>query len=212
MAKRAWLMKTEPDAFSIDDLARVGIEPWTGVRNYMARNFMRDQMSVGDDVLFYHSSCEPPGVAGLARIERTGVVDETQFDPASKYYDEDSKRDEPRWICVDVAYVKTFPGLVPLEVLRRTEGLDDMVLLQRGSRLSVQPVSDDEYRIIVAMGETATPLPPTPPKKARPAAARPAPARKKAAAPARKAKPAAAPKKKPAAAPKKPTKPKPKKR
>jgi predicted RNA-binding protein with PUA-like domain len=202
MAKRAWLMKTEPDAFSIDDLARVGIEPWTGVRNYMARNFMRDQMSVGDDVLFYHSSCEPPGVAGLARIERTGVVDETQFDPASKYYDEDSKRDEPRWICVDVAYVKTFPGLVPLEVLRRTEGLEDMVLLQRGSRLSVQPVSDDEYRIIVAMGETATPLPSAPPKKkpAAPAKKKPAPAKMKPAAPA---------KKKPAAPAKKP---KPKKR
>jgi predicted RNA-binding protein with PUA-like domain len=206
MAKRAWLMKTEPDAFSIDDLARVGIEPWTGVRNYMARNFMRDQMSVGDDVLFYHSSCEPPGVAGLARIERTGVVDETQFDPASKYYDEDSKRDEPRWICVDVAYVKTFPGLVPLEVLRRTEGLGDMVLLQRGSRLSVQPVSPDEYAIIVAMGEVATPLPPAPPKKPaakkpaakkpaakKPAAKKPAPARKK-----------PAPAKKPA--PKKPAK------
>jgi predicted RNA-binding protein with PUA-like domain len=198
MAKRAWLMKTEPDAFSIDDLARVGIEPWTGVRNYMARNFMRDQMSVGDDVLFYHSSCEPPGVAGLARIERTGVVDATQFDPSSKYYDEDSRHDEPRWICVDVAYVKTFPGLVPLEVLRRTEGLGDMVLLQRGSRLSVQPVSDDEYRIIAAMGETATPLPPAPPKTAR------SPARKPAAAKAAPAKKKPAPARKPAPAKKKP--------
>jgi predicted RNA-binding protein with PUA-like domain len=201
MAKRAWLMKTEPDAFSIDDLARVGIEPWTGVRNYMARNFMRDQMSVGDDVLFYHSSCEPPGVAGLARVERTGVVDETQFDPKSQYYDEDSKRDDPRWICVDVAYVKTFPGLVPLEVLRRTEGLEDMVLLQRGSRLSVQPVSPDEYAIIVAMGEVATPLPPAPPKK--PAAKKPA-AKKPAAKKPALAKKKPAPAKKPA--PKKPAK------
>jgi predicted RNA-binding protein with PUA-like domain len=203
MAKRAWLMKTEPDTFSIADLERVRIEPWTGVRNYMARNFMRDQMSVGDDVLFYHSSCEPPGVAGLARIERTGVVDETQFDPKSQYYDEDSKRDDPRWICVDVAYVKTFPGLVPLEVLRRTEGLEDMVLLQRGSRLSVQPVSPDEYAIIVAMGEVATPLPAAPAKK--PAAKKPAPAKKPAArkpAPAKKPAPARkpAPAKKPAPA------------
>jgi predicted RNA-binding protein with PUA-like domain len=204
MAKRAWLMKTEPDAFSIDDLARVGIEPWTGVRNYMARNFMRDQMSVGDDVLFYHSSCEPPGVAGLARIERTGVVDETQFDPASKYHDPDSPRDNPRWICVDVAYVKTFPGLVPLDVLRRTRGLEDMVLLQRGSRLSVQPVGDDEYGIIVAMGEKATPLPPAPPKQARTPAKKPAPAKKAAAK-------TTAPAKKPAAAPKKAAKTAPKK-
>src|SRR5262245_23074442 len=104
-----WLMKTEPDTFGIDDLARARIEPWTGVRNFTARNFMRDGMQVGDAVLFYHSSCEPPGVAGLARVVRTGVVDDTQFEPSSKYYDPGAKRDDPRWICVDVEFVEKLP-------------------------------------------------------------------------------------------------------
>jgi predicted RNA-binding protein with PUA-like domain len=148
-----WLMKTEPDTFSIDDLARVKIEPWTGVRNFQARNLMRDQMKVGDAVLFYHSSCEPPGVAGLAQVVRTGVVDETQFDPASKYYDPTSQRDAPRWICVDVEFVRKFPALVPLATLRETPALKDMPLLRRGMRLSVQPVSAAQFTRVVQMAE-----------------------------------------------------------
>ena len=144
---RHWLMKTEPDAFSIDDLARVKVEPWTGVRNYMARNLMRDQMQVGDEVLFYHSSCEPPGVAGLARVARTGVVDTTQFDATSKYHDPDSKADGPRWICVDVEFVRKLPRLIALAELRAHPGLEGMVLLQRGSRLSVQPVTAEQHAL-----------------------------------------------------------------
>jgi predicted RNA-binding protein with PUA-like domain len=151
MARSYWLMKTEPDTFSIDDLARVEIEPWTGVRNFQARNLMRDRMRVGDDVLFYHSSADPSGVAGLARVHRTGVVDDTQFDPASEYHDPRSDRADPRWICVDVRFVEKFPNLVPLADLRRQAGLEQMALLRKGTRLSVQPVTAAEYRIVVKM-------------------------------------------------------------
>jgi predicted RNA-binding protein with PUA-like domain len=187
-----WLMKTEPEAFSIDDLERVKVEPWTGVRNYMARNLMRDRMQVGDEVLFYHSSCEPPGVAGYARVVRTGVVDATQFDPESKYYDPDSKADAPRWICVDVEYVRRAPRFVPLAELRAHPGLASMMLLQRGARLSVQPVSPAHHAIIVALADRAGPAPGAAPArasaratstvkpakaKARPAKATPAKAR-----------------------------------
>ena len=145
-------MKTEPETFSIDDLARVGTEPWTGVRNYMARNHMR-AMQVGDGVLFYHSSCEPPGVAGLAKVVKTGVVDDTQFDPDSKYYDPKSKRDAPRWDCVEVELVEKLPRYVSLVAdLRADKKLAKMLLLRRGMRLSVQPVSAAEYKRIVAKG------------------------------------------------------------
>lgn len=150
-----WLMKTEPETFSIDDLERVKVEPWTGVRNFMARNLMRDRMQVGDAVLFYHSSCEPPGVAGLAKVVRTGVVDETQFDPDSKYFDPTAKREEPRWICVDVEFVKKLP-LLPLATLRAQKGLAKMVLLQRGQRLSVQPVSPKEYALITELASSSS--------------------------------------------------------
>ena len=154
MAKQRWLMKSEPDAFGIDDLARVRVEPWTGVRNYQARNFMR-QMKVGDDVLFYHSNAKPSGVAGLARVHRTGVVDETQFDPKSPYFDPKSDRDEPRWDCVDVEFVERFGAVVALDELRQVPGLADMVLLRRGMRLSVQPVTAAEWKIVVALGRRA---------------------------------------------------------
>lgn len=177
-------MKTEPESFGIDDLARVQVEPWTGVRNYQARNFMRDGMTVGDPVLFYHSSCEPPGVAGLARVVREKVVDATQFDASSKYYDPDSPEGEPRWICVDVAFVEKLPRLVPLEELRGNERLDGMVLLAR-SRLSVQPVSEAHYEEIVKM-----------------ARANPKPSPKPSAKPSPKAKPSPSPKAKPSASPK----------
>jgi predicted RNA-binding protein with PUA-like domain len=149
---RYWLMKTEPETFSIADLARVGTEPWTGVRNYTARGNMR-AMSVGDAVLFYHSSTEPPGVAGLATVVKTGVVDETQFDPDSPYYDPKATRARPRWDCVDVTYVETLPRYVSLAEIRAERTLAKMPLLQKGQRLSVQPVAAAEYKKIVAMGK-----------------------------------------------------------
>ena len=150
-------MKTEPDTFSIDDLERVRVEPWTGVRNYMARNHMR-AMAVGDAVLFYHSSCEPPGVAGLARVARTGVVDETQFDPASPYHEPRATRAAPVWDCVEVEFVRRLPRFVPIAELRADPALADMLLLRRGMRLSVQPVTPAEYKRIVTLGERAAPI------------------------------------------------------
>jgi predicted RNA-binding protein with PUA-like domain len=194
-----WLMKTEPDGFGIDDLERVKVEPWTGVRNYMARNLMRDQMQVGDRVLFYHSSADPSGVAGLATIVRTGVVDATQFEPTSKYYDPDSPSGEPRWICVDVEFVEKLPRLVALGELRAEPALDGMMLLQKGSRLSVQPVSEAHYDVIVAIARQPAPEE-SPKRKAKPAPkakAKPAPKAKAS------SKKKAAPKRKPPAKPKK---------
>lgn len=153
MAERVWLMKTEPETFGIDDLVRVRIEPWTGVRNFQARNFMRDQMQVGDHVLFYHSNAQPSGVAGLARVHRTGVVDETQFDPKSPYHDPKARRDAPIWICVDVEYEARFPRVVSLDELRADPRLADMVVLQRGSRLSVQPAEARHVAVIRELSE-----------------------------------------------------------
>jgi predicted RNA-binding protein with PUA-like domain len=147
-----WLMKTEPESFSIADLERVRVEPWSGVRSYMARAVMRE-MAVGDEVLFYHSSCDPPGVAGLARVGRVGVVDETQFDPDSKYYDPKATPAKPIWDCVDVEYVATLPRFVAIEAMRRERSLAKMMLLRRGMRLSVQPVTPGQYNKIVAMGQ-----------------------------------------------------------
>jgi predicted RNA-binding protein with PUA-like domain len=157
-----WLMKSEPDAFGIADLQRVGVEPWTGVRNYQARNLMRDQMQVGDAVLFYHSSVDPPGVAGLARVVKTGVVDPTQFDPGGQYFDPRSKRDAPTWVCVEVEFVEAFPELVPLPQLRTMAGLEDMMLLRKGSRLSVQPVTAREYTLITRAARSAHSAAPRP--------------------------------------------------
>jgi predicted RNA-binding protein with PUA-like domain len=172
-------MKSEPDSFGIADLERVGTEPWSGVRNYMARNFMRDGMRVGDEVLFYHSNVAPPGVAGLARVHRTGVVDQTQFDEKSKYYDPTSKPDDPRWIMVDVSFVERFADVVSLDELRETPGLGEMLVLRKGQRLSVLPVTADEYKIVVKLGrgkkappaevaKAAKPTPKAPAKAKRP--------------------------------------------
>jgi predicted RNA-binding protein with PUA-like domain len=153
-----WLMKTEPETFGIDDLERVRVEPWTGVRSVFARFHMRN-MSVGDEVLFYHSSCEPPGVAGLARVVRTGVVDETQFDPQSPYFDAKATPDKPIWDCVDVEFVEKFPYLVSLPHIKADPTLADMVLVRIG-RLSVQPVAEHEFRRIVELGHVEPqPLP-----------------------------------------------------
>jgi predicted RNA-binding protein with PUA-like domain len=144
---RYWLMKSEPDEFSIDDLARAPRRgsPWFGVRNYQARNFMRDQMQVGDQVLFYHSSCPEPGIAGLAEICSRAHPDETQFDPASKYYDAKATRENPRW--VNVRFVKK-TRLLGLPELREHKELAGMRLLARGNRLSITPVDPREWKFI----------------------------------------------------------------
>ncbi len=151
-----WLMKTEPETFSIDDLERVKIEPWTGVRSMFARFHMRN-MNVGDEVLFYHSSTEPPGVAGLAKVVKTRVIDETQFDPKSPYYDPKATREKPIWDCVDVEFVRRLPRYVQLAEIRLQPALEDMPLLQRGMRLSVQPVTEAQYRRIVEMADEPAP-------------------------------------------------------
>lgn len=146
---RYWLMKSEPDEFSIDDLlaAPKRRTAWSGVRNYQARNFMRDAMRVGDGVFFYHSSCPEPGIAGLAEVASAPYPDPTQFDRRTDYYDAKSKRTSPRWAMVDVRALKKIP-LVPLAELRRHKALAKMWLLRPGSRLSITPVSQVEWRYI----------------------------------------------------------------
>ncbi|HET8656085.1 MAG TPA: EVE domain-containing protein [Longimicrobiaceae bacterium] len=148
---RYWLMKTEPGAYSIDDLARDGRTSWEGVRNYQARNFMRDEMQVGDGVLFYHSNAEPPGVAGLARVARTGYPDPTARDPQSHYFDPKASAEDPRWFMVDIEFVERFPELVPLSALRDEPSLAQMPL-NRKSRLSVQPVTAEEFEVVKKLG------------------------------------------------------------
>jgi len=146
---RRWLMKSEPDEFSIDDLARAPQKttPWVGVRNYQARNFMRDDMREGDRALFYHSSCPEPGIAGIVEITKPAYPDATQFDPKSAYYDPKSARDAPRWVNVDVKLERK-TRLVTVPMLRETAGLEDMVTLRRGNRLSITPVTPAEWKII----------------------------------------------------------------
>jgi predicted RNA-binding protein with PUA-like domain len=148
---RHWLMKSEPAECSIDDLARAPGQtlPWTGVRNYQARNFMRDDMQPGDGVLFYHSSCAEPGVAGLARIAGPPVPDETQFDPASPYFDASSSRERPRWLQIDVTLERT-TRLLSLREMRQAGELATMRVLQPGNRLSITPVSAAEWRAVLA--------------------------------------------------------------
>ena len=145
-----WLMKSEPDVFSYDDLVRVKREGWDGVRNYQARNFMRE-MRKGDLVIFYHSNATPPGAAGIARIAGEAEPDPTQFDPASKYFDPKSSPDDPRWDWVTLAPKKRL-RFVPLDDLRQLPELAQCQLLARGNRLSVMPLSDDEFAAIVAAG------------------------------------------------------------
>jgi len=151
-ARRYWLMKTEPDAFSIDDLAKVGMEPWNGVRNYQARNFMR-QMQVGDGVLFYHSSCAVPGIVGTAKVASDPYPDPTQFDPKSDYFDPKSTREEPRWSLVDVAYERKLDRTITLDEIRRhTDRLgEDFALVRRGSRLSVMPVTAAQWKLLLSL-------------------------------------------------------------
>ena len=144
-------MKTEPDVFSIDDLKKRKKEPWDGVRNYQARNFMRDAMQIGDLVLIYHSNANPPGVAGIGKVVSKPYNDPTQFDPKSKYYDAKSKKEDPRWQLVDIGFVEKFSEVIPLPRLREENGLENMLLLKKGMRLSIQPVTKKEYEHILRL-------------------------------------------------------------
>jgi len=154
MSRRYWLMKTEPGEFSIDDLAsRPGqIEPWDGVRNYQARNFMRDDMRIGDGVLIYHSRVEPMAVVGIAEVASEGYPDDTAWNPDCKHYDPKSTQEQPRWFLVDVRFIAKFPHPVTLRTIRHTPGLENMMLVQKGSRLSIQPLRRTEWDIIIKLG------------------------------------------------------------
>ena len=149
MNARHWLMKTEPHVFSIDDLKKKSVEGWNGVRNYQARNFMKD-MRVGDKILFYHSSVLPPGVAGLAEVAKTAYPDPTQFDPKSDYHDPKATPDKPIWFQVDVRFTKKLSRFLSLDEMRGVPAIADMPLFNR-SRLSVQPVTPEQYKTIVAL-------------------------------------------------------------
>jgi len=151
--RRYWLMKSEPDAFSIDDLQRVGVEPWNGVRNYQARNFMRDGMKVGDGVLFYHSNTAVPGIAGTATVASRAYPDATQFDPKSDYHDPKSTREEPRWQLVDIAFERKLARVIPLEEIKQHADRlgEEFALIRRGNRLSVFPVSAAQYKILLSL-------------------------------------------------------------
>ena len=149
---RYWLMKCEPDAYTIDELKRDKTTAWEGVRNFQARNFMRDQMQVGDGVLFYASNAEPSGVTGLARIARAGYPDEYSWKKGHHYYDPASSKEKPLWFMVDIAFVERFPGTLPLETLKHTKGLENMMVIKKGARLSIQPVTKAEYDVVVRLG------------------------------------------------------------
>ena len=155
MAKRYWLMKSEPDVYSIDDLARDRRCTWEGVRNYQARNHLR-AMKAGDLAFFHHSSATPPGIAGIARVSREAHPDPSQFDPESDYYDPKSDPENPRWSMVDIELVRKLDRLLPMDELRAMPELRDMALLQRGQRLSVQPVTEAEWKAICKRAD-ATP-------------------------------------------------------
>lgn len=148
-APKYWLMKSEPAEVSIDDALAMKRQtvPWFGVRNYLARNYMRDQMQVGDGVLFYHSSCPEPGIAGIAEVASTPYPDDTQFDPKSKYHDPKATRAEPRWMLVDVRIVRK-TELLSLDALRATPALADMIVLKKGNRLSITPVEAAHWKLI----------------------------------------------------------------
>ena len=154
MPKKYWLMKSEPDEFSFDDLK---VEPnstahWDGVRNYQARNFMRNEMKKGDIVLFYHSNCDPPGVVGIAEVVKEAYPDHTAWDPKDKHFDPKSTKDNPVWFMVEVKWKKAFKRFVSLHELKETRELKDMKVVQRGQRLSVQPVTRKEFDKVCKMG------------------------------------------------------------
>ena len=148
-----WLMKSEPDVYSIDQLKKDGKTLWTGVRNYQARNFMMKDMQLGDQVLFYHSNAQPPGVAGLAQVSRPAAADPTQFDKKSEYFDAKARPEKPNWFCVEVSYQEKFKNFVSLEDLRSEVALKDMLVLKKGQRLSIQPVTAAEIKILCQLGK-----------------------------------------------------------
>lgn len=151
-SKRYWLMKCEPEAYTIEDLERDGTTSWEGVRNFQARNFLRDDMKVGDGVLFYASNAEPSGLTGLAEISREAYPDPYAFADGHKYFDPKSDPENPTWYMVDIRFVERFPEIVPLAVLKETRGLQKMMVTQKGSRLSVQPVTPKEFEIACRLG------------------------------------------------------------
>ena len=152
-----WLMKSEPTAFGIDDLKNMPeqTEHWDGVRNYQARNMMRDQMEVGDQVFFYHSNCKVPGIVGIMEVVRESYPDHTAFDPQSKYFDPKSSPEKPRWFMVDIKYIRHTRRVIPLTELKDCEPLENMQLVRKGNRLSIIPVSADEWKIILRLEEVA---------------------------------------------------------
>lgn len=153
-ASRYWLMKSEPDAFSIDDLKSQKTSLWDGVRNYQARNFMMNDMKPGDHVLFYHSNATPPGIAGLAVVSKPAAPDPSALDQKSKYYDPKAAPEKPIWFCVEVKFKKKFKKFIPLDELKNEKPLKDMLLLKRGQRLSIQPVTDQEFEHILALADS----------------------------------------------------------
>ncbi|MEQ9082009.1 MAG: EVE domain-containing protein [Sandaracinaceae bacterium] len=158
MAKRRyWLVKSEPDAYSIEDLERDGQAEWDGVRNYQARNSMRDDMAVGDLVLFYHSNAKPPGVAGVAKVATEAYPDPTQFDPKSKYHDPKATEEAPRWHLVDLSFVEKFDAVLGLDVLKEhADALEGMMVIKRGIRFSVQPVEKEHFRKVLKLAGAKT--------------------------------------------------------
>ena len=150
---RHWLMKSEPSEFSIDDLKRVGSEPWDGVRNYQARNFMRDQMEIGDQAFFYHSSCAEPGVVGIMEVASAAYPDPTAFDPQNHHFDPKSKPETPTWVLVDVKFVRKLKTPVSLKTLRATSAIADMQLLKKGNRLSILPLTPEHWKAILQLSE-----------------------------------------------------------
>ena len=152
-AKKYWLFKSEPDVFSIEDLAAAPKKTtyWEGVRNYQARNLLRDDIKKGDEVLYYHSRVQPIGVAGIAKVSKGGYPDPEQFDAKSKYYDAKSDPEDPRWFCVDLTHVKTFDEVIPLTALKAEKALSKMMVTQRGARLSIQPVTAAEWKAVLKL-------------------------------------------------------------
>jgi predicted RNA-binding protein with PUA-like domain len=147
-----WLMKCEPAAYTIDDLERDGTTSWEGVRNYQARNFMRDGMKKGDRVLFYASNADPSGVTGIAEVVREAYADRFATQKGHKYFDPKATKDDPIWYMVDIGFVERFPSIVALDTLKKTPGLEDMMVTKKGSRLSIQPVTRAEFEIVTRMG------------------------------------------------------------
>ena len=150
-AMPCWLMKSEPDAYSIDDLERDGREKWDGIRNYQARNMMRDDMKIGDEIFFYHSNCKEPGIVGVARVAGEPYPDPTQFDKKSPYYDAKSSKDNPRWCLVDVEFVRKLARNITLTEIKAQKTLADMILTRKGNRLSIMPVSKKHWNKILSL-------------------------------------------------------------